>query len=117
MQIVVSNTNLGVMFKSAESVLKKYSENSKHQVPENIKGQSVLSVLKHLFGKEYFSICNLNNLIELHQIEISNEHRDWMQSLHCVHFKDMHEDTKEYLFAICVEYFKPVISMSYADIG
>jgi hypothetical protein len=113
MEIIVSSTNLGVMFKASEAVLKKYGD--KTQVPESIKGQSALSVLKTLFGKDHFSICTINNLCKLHNIEMSNEHRDWLDSLHCVNFKDMHPETREYLFAICIEYFKPVISMSYAQ--
>jgi hypothetical protein len=111
MQIIVSATNLGAMFKASESVLKKY--NSGGNVPENIKGQSVLSVLKNVFGKTYFSTCDLDKLIKLHKVEISTEHREWLSTLHCIDFNDMHEDTKEYLFALCVSYFKPIISMTY----
>jgi hypothetical protein len=113
MEIIVSSTNLGAMFKATDSVLKKYGD--KTVVPESIKGQSALSVLKHIFGEDYFSICEFNKLTKLHGVEISNEHRDWIDSLHCINFTDMHPDTKEYLFAICVEYFKPVISMSYVQ--
>lgn len=113
MEIIVANTNLGVMFKSCDSVLKKYGEASRQQVPENIKGQSVLSCIKTLFGKDYFDICTLDRLVELHSVDLSTEHQNWLNSLHCVHFKNMTEETREYLFAICVEYFKPVISMSY----
>jgi hypothetical protein len=115
MQIIVSNTNLGAMFKAADNVIKKYGTDAKYQVPENIKGQSILSVFKSLFDSSFFSICKINTLEELHKVEISKEHKKWMQSLHCVNFTDMHQDTRDYLFAICVEYFKPVISMSYAE--
>lgn len=115
MQIVVSNSNLGVMFKASESILKQYGGDGKFCVPERIKGQSVLSVLKHLFGNKHFSICALNELQKLHDVEISTEHKDWMRSLHCVEYTDMTRETKDYLFAICLEYFKPVISMSYAE--
>lgn len=114
MQIIVAGTNLQAMFKANGNILSRYGEDAKRSVPENIKGQSVLSVLKTMFGKEYFSICELTKLQELHNIEISDEHSKWMNTLHCVNYTDMHPDTREYLFAILTEYFKPIISMSYA---
>lgn len=113
MEIIVSSTNLGVMFKASDAVLKKYGD--KTQVPESIKGQSTLSVLKSLFDNTYFDICKFNNLCELHKVEISSEHKKWFGSMHCIHFADMHQDTREYMFALCVEYFKPIISMSYVQ--
>ena len=113
MQIIVSGTDLGALYKATNNVLKKYGEESKFTVPEKIKGQSVMSVFKNLFNSSSFSICEVRELAELHQVEISNEHMNWMRTLHCVKFTDMHSDTKEYLFAVLVEYFKPIISMSY----
>lgn len=115
MQIIVSNTNLGVMFKASELVLSKYGKNAGTEVPENIKGQSVLSVLKSLLGGTYFDICKWNKLVELHNTEVSDEHSKWLHSLHCIHYTDMHADTREYLTAIAIQYFKPVISMTYAQ--
>ena len=115
MQIVVSNTNLGIMFKASESVLSKYGKNALTEVPESVKGQSVLSVLKSLFGGTYFDICKWNSLVKLHNVEVSSEHSDWLHSLHCINYNDMHQDTREYLTAISVQYFKPVISMTYAQ--
>ncbi len=115
MQIIVSNTNLGVMFKASEAVLSKYGKNSDKEIPENIKGQSVLSVLKSLFGNTYFDICKWNELVELHKVEVSTEHSDWLQSLHCIHYTDMHPDTREYLNAVAVNYFKPIITMTYVQ--
>ena len=114
MEIIVASTDLGVLFKSADKILKKY--NSGSEVPENIKGQSALSVLKKLFAEDYFSIMSVDRLVSLHNVEISSEHYKWMHTLHCVHFSDMHPETREYLFALCVEYFKPILSMTYVDI-
>lgn len=111
MEIIVSSTNLGVMFKASENILKKYGD--KTTVPESIKGQSTLSVLKNLFGENYFSVSKLDNLCKLHNIELSTEHKNWFNSMHCINFTDMHQETREYMFAICIEYFKPIISMSY----
>lgn len=115
MKIIVAGTNLQAMFKASDAVLSRYGNSATTDVPENIKGQSVLSVLKTMFGKEYFSICELNKMLELHNIEISSEHSKWMNTLHCVHYTDMHTDTREYLFALLTHYFKPIISMSYAE--
>lgn len=115
MQIIVSNTNLGVMFKASENVINKYGKNATTEVPESVKGQSVLSVLKSLFGGTYFNVCQWNKLVELHNVEISDEHTKWLQSLHCINYTDMHPDTREYLTAISVQYFKPIISMTYAQ--
>lgn len=114
MQIIVAGTNLQAMFKASGNVISRYGSEAKHCVPESIKGQSALSVLKTMFGKDYFSTCELTKLQELHNIEISEEHSKWMATLHCVNYTDMHPDTREYLFAVLTEYFKPIISMSYA---
>ena len=111
MEIIVSATNLGAMFKASEGVLKKYGD--KTTVPESIKGQSTLSVLKTMFGDRHFSICKLNSLCEFHKVELSAEHRNWFNSMHCINFEDMHQETREYMFALCIEYFKSIISMSY----
>lgn len=113
MKIIVARNDLQAMFKSSSAVLSRYGKESVNSVPESIKGQSVLSVLKNMFGKTYFSVCELNKMLELHSIEVSDEHRKWMGTLHCVEYSDMHPDTREYLFAVLTEYFKPIISMSY----
>lgn len=115
MQIIVSSTNLSALYKATDNTLKKYGDKS--TVPENIKGQSALSVLKTIFGDDSFSAYKFHNLCSAYNVEISEDHRKWIDTLGYVKFRDMHNETREYLFAMCIDYLKPVISMSYAELN
>lgn len=114
MKIIISNTDVGALLKAADAVLKR---TGKEIVPENVRGQAVLSVLKNLTQrKDYFDVCAVNNLAKMNEITISQEHQELFSSLHCIHWNEMHPDTREYLMAILVDYFKGNISMANANI-
>lgn len=112
MKIIIANTDVGALLKSADSILTRYE---KGIVPENIKGQAVLSVLKNMSQrKEWFDICAVRELAKLNEIDISAEHWELYGSMHCIHWIDMHPETKEYLVATLVDYFRGNIVMSHA---
>jgi len=114
MKIIISNSDLGTLFKTSNDILSKYKSDG--SVPESIKGQAVLSVLKNLTqNKEYFDICGVNKLASMNEVIFSKEHQELFQTLHCIHWNEMHQDTREYLVAILVDYFKGNISMAYAN--
>jgi len=115
MEIIVSKTELGALYKAVDNTLSKYGDIVKTEIPESIKGQSVLSCLKTIFADDSFSAYKFNQLIETYKVEMSSEHSRWIASLGYVKFRDMTPQTREFLFALCVEYFKPVTVMSYAD--
>ena len=110
MKIIISNSDVGALLKSADAVLVKYS---KEVVPENIKGQAVLSVLKNLSQrKEWFDVTCVRNLAKMNEIDISAEHDEFFSTLHCIHWSDMHPDTREYLMAILIHYFRGNLVMA-----
>lgn len=110
MKIIIANTNVGALLQASKDVLDKYEVGI---IPENIKGQTSLSVLKNIMqNKQYFDICGVNSLAKMNEVTISEEHREFMQTLHCIHWNEMHQDTREYLMAILVDYFKSNISMA-----
>jgi hypothetical protein len=109
MEIIISNTNVGVLLKATDSILKKYG---KETVPESIKGQVALSVIKTLSTGSHFSICNLDRLADMNGVTFSSEHHDFFQTLHCVDWKNIHPDTKEYMFALITDYFRGNIIMA-----
>lgn len=109
MEIIISNTNVGALLKATDSILKKYGRET---VPENIKGQTVLSVIKTLSTGGHFSICNLDSLAEMAGVTFSTEHYDFFRTLHCVDWKNIHPETKEYTFALITDYFRGNIVMS-----
>ena len=112
MKIIIANSDVGALIKSADNVLEKYG---KEIIPENIRGQAVLSVLKNLTQKKnYFDICSVNNLAKMNEVLISEEHQEFFSSLHCIHWNEMHQDTREYLVAILIHYFRGNLVMSNA---
>lgn len=113
MKIIIANTNIQALLKATNEVIKKYGE---HDVPDKIKGQATLSALKSMFSSKFFSVCNINRIAEMNNIRISREHNDLFQTLHCVDFDDMTQDTREYVFAILVNYFKGNIVLSQANV-
>lgn len=114
MKIIIANSDVGAIIQASKNVLSKYNTNG--EIPENIKGQTVLSVLKNLSQrKDYFSVCEIDKLAKMNEITISAEHQEFMNSLHCIYWNEMHQDTKEYLMAILVEYFKGNLVMANAQ--
>ena len=98
MKIIISNTDVGALIKAADKILQKYAKDA---VPENIKGQAVLSVLKNMTQrKEWFDVTAVRELAKLNEITISAEHMELFHSLHCIHWNEMHSDTREYLLAV-----------------
>jgi hypothetical protein len=113
MKIIIANTNIQALLKATDSVIKRYGE---HDVPDKIKGQANLSALKSMFSKKHFSVCDVDSMATLNNVKISEEHRALFQTLHCVNFEDMTEETREYLFAICVNYFRNNIVMANSNV-
>lgn len=113
MQIIITDTNLSALYKAVDNCIAKHGASAKYSVPESIKGQSALTVIKSMFGSSYFSYYDFSKLVELHGVDVSTEHDMWLRTLSGVRYEHMHPDTKEYLFAICVQYFKSTISMTY----
>ena len=110
MKIIIANTDVGALLKSADSILSRYSKDT---VPENIKGQAVLSVLKNMTqNKNHFSVCDVDKLAKMNEVVISEEHQELFNSLHCVDWNEMHADTREYLVATLVDYFRGNIVMA-----
>lgn len=109
MEIIIANTNIGALLKSADNILEKYN---KHEIPENIKGQATLSAIKHITQSCSFSVCSVDTLAQMNNVIISGEHQDFFRTLHCVAWKDMTEETREYLMAILIDYFRGNISMA-----
>lgn len=111
MKIIISNTDVGALIKASDMVLKKYNTNG--EIPENIKGQATLSVLKHLSQRQsFFSVCEIDKLAKMNEVDISAEHHEFFNSLHCINWSDMTKETKEYLMALLVKYFKTDIVMA-----
>ncbi len=102
MKIIITHTDVAALLKAADGVLTRYD---KHEVPERIKGQVVLSVLKNMTSSSHFSICSVTEMAELNEVTISPEHKALFRSLHCVSWNQMHPDTKEYLLALLIDYF------------
>lgn len=116
MKIIIANNDIGAMLKAADSILKKHGGKN-GDIPEHIKGQTTLSVLKNMTqSKSYFSILSIDALAKSNDVIFSQEHSQFMNTLHCVDWNEMHADTREYLMALLVDYFKGNISMSYSTL-
>lgn len=114
MKIIIQNNNTQVMLAAVDSVLEKFGRD---EVPEHIKGQVTLSALKNMFEDNHFSVCKVKELAKQNDVHISSEHMQMFSSLHCVAWNEMHEQTREYVFAILIEYFRGnvVMANSYGD--
>lgn len=111
MKIIIANSDVGAIIQASQSILKKYNTNG--AIPENIKGQAVLSVLKNLTqNKNWFDVTSVDRLAKMNEVVISEEHREFLGTLHCIEWNEMHQDTREYLVAILVDYFKGNLVMS-----
>jgi len=113
MKIIIANTNIQALLKDTDSVIKKYGE---HDVPDKIKGQASLSALKSMFSSKSFSVCDIDTMSKLNEVKISSEHYNLFRTLHCVDFVDMTEETREYIFALCVNYFRTNIVMANSNV-
>lgn len=78
-------------------------------IPDHIKGQTALTVLKKLSKSRYFSICEIRDLAKMHNINFTPDHDAFFHSLHCTDWTDMTAETREYLMALIVRYFSETI--------
>lgn len=112
MKIIIANSDIGALLKSADAVLERYDKDT---VPENVKGQAVLSVLKNLTqNKDHFNVCAVERLAKMSEVIFSEEHQELFHSLHCINWNEMHPDTREYLVATLIHYFRGNLVMSNA---
>lgn len=92
-----------------DAVLDKYGRNG---IPDKFRGQATLSALKHLFESGHFSVCKIDEVAKMNDVEIDTETRSYFSTLHCVNFADMTQETREFLFAKCTNLFRSNIVMA-----
>lgn len=109
MKIIIANTDIQALFKATDTVLDKYGRDD---IPENMRGQAVLSALKNMFEGRNFSICKIHDIADMNGVHIPKETNDYFRTLHCVDFADMTAETREFLFAKCVDLFKGNMAMA-----
>jgi len=112
MKIIIANANVSQFLAQADQVLDKWG---KHDVPDKIKGQATLSALKRFMDGNYLDVSAIKEMAKLNDVSISTEHMQLFQSLHCVKWNDIHPDTKEFVTAQLVNYFRGNISMVHAE--
>jgi hypothetical protein len=111
MKIIISNSDVGAIIKASKNILEKYNTNG--EIPENIKGQACLSVIKKLIqNSKHFSVCSIVELAKMNEVFISSEHMEFFNAMHCVNWEDMNIETREYIMALVVDYFKSNIAMA-----
>lgn len=109
MKIIIANTNIQALLKTADRVLDEYGRDD---VPEKFKGQATLSALKSMFEKSSFDICKVRDISEMNEVHMDAETESYFHTLHCVNFADMTSETREFLFAKCVDLFRGNIVMA-----
>ena len=65
-----------------------------------------------MFEGGTFFITEIHSMAKLNEIEINQETNDYFHTLHCVKFADMTQETREFLFAKCIDLFRGTIVMS-----
>lgn len=117
MKIIIASADVSKLLAHADAVLDKYGD--RHTVPEKIRGQATLSSMKDFLSmdgyRSSFSSCKIRELAKLNDVNISSEHWDLFSTLHCVDWKDIHPDTREYVTALLFDYFRGDIVMAHAE--
>ena len=111
MKITIAKDGYHALIKTADDILRKNGGFTEF-IPDHIKGQGALSVLKKMLGGNYFDVCPLDDLAKLNNVVMLREHSQFINSLHCVHWCDMTKETKEYLSALLLKYFEVSILKS-----
>jgi hypothetical protein len=112
MKIIIANTNIQALLKMTDGVLDKWGKDG---IPDKFIGQATLSALKSMFESGHFSVCKIKEVAKLNNVEIDSETDSYFSTLHCVNFADMTQETREFLFAKCVDLFRGNIVMSNAE--
>lgn len=61
--------------------------------------------LKNLFKRTSFSICTIDDLLKMRQIVPDREAYRIMHAVHCVDYKEMSPDFRQYLFNSVINMF------------
>jgi hypothetical protein len=109
MKIIIANTNIQALLKATDKILGEYG---RHDIPEKFKGQATLSALKSMFQSRTFSVCDVRIMAKLNDVVLDRETEDYFSTLHCVSFADMTQETRDFLFAKCVDLFRGNIVMA-----
>lgn len=76
-----------------------------------MKQGAVAHSLQNMFrADEYFSICTINDLIEVSQIVIPKERYDIYRSQHCIYWRDMTPEFRQTLIAMILNDFRSILN-------
>jgi hypothetical protein len=120
MELQIFKQNSEKIINIANNIIRKHSNTgnvvedflSSFTIPDTIRGQACLSIIKHLKEKSYFDVCCLNYMAKTNGVSFSREHSSFFSSLHCVDWIDMTSDVKDYLLALIIKYFEKQIEKS-----
>lgn len=62
--------------------------------------------LKKMFSENHFNICTIDSCLKLTEVIPNKDVYKVMQTVHCVNYKDMEEDFREWLFEQSILMFK-----------
>lgn len=70
--------------------------------------------LNHMFRQQhYFSVCTVERVAKMNDICISARNMEIYNTLHCVHWNTMDKKQREYLLAMILKDFEPVLNPDY----
>lgn len=72
---------------------------------DNIQRQVVTTALKKMFTSSHFSICTIDNCVKLSGVIPDNTVYNTMRPLHCIDYKDMPEEVRDWLLEKVKEMF------------
>ena len=72
---------------------------------DNIQRQVVTTVLKQMFTSSHFSICTIDHCLKLSGIIPDDKIYNTMRPLHCIDYKDMPEEVRNWLLEKVKEMF------------
>ena len=81
---------------------------------KQVKKDVTITLLNDLMREDRFSVCEVQELCDLHNIKLSKDRENFYRALHCKRYGDMTHETKEYLMACILDDMRIVLNPNYA---
>ena len=76
----------------------------------NVEKEAIIhSLQKMMKSDSHFSICTIDQCSKIHNIDIPEKTYNILHAIHCVRWREMTEEFRQYVVAIILNIFKPVL--------
>ncbi len=96
---ILKRDNVKQIYKGVDAIMKKNGYEG-YGVPKTAKQDAAMAAIMKMNRRDWFDVCTVNAIYDMFNIKISSDRQSYYRTLHCVHWGDMPNDTRELINAM-----------------